>query len=60
MIQIKMTAIAILSKYCVQVEDGHVPFLSHSIVLLMKNGLKVRITKREINGLKVRITKREI
>ncbi|WJX65237.1 hypothetical protein P8452_49919 [Trifolium repens] len=48
MIQIKITAIAILSKYCVQVEDGHVPFLSHSIVLLMKNGLKVRITKREI------------
>jgi len=47
-IQIKMTTIAILSKYCVQVVDGHVPILSHSIVLLMKNGLKVRITKREI------------
>lgn len=45
-IQVKMIAIAILSKYCVQVVDGHVPILSHSIVLLMKNGLKVRITKR--------------
>ncbi|GAU45814.1 hypothetical protein TSUD_115020 [Trifolium subterraneum] len=47
-IQIKMISIAILCKYRVQLEEGHVPSLSHSIVLLMKNGFKVRITKREI------------
>ncbi|CAJ2665295.1 unnamed protein product [Trifolium pratense] len=47
-IQIKMIAIAILCKYRVLLVEDHVPLLSHSIVLLMKNGFKVRITKREI------------
>ncbi|XP_045812564.1 alkane hydroxylase MAH1-like [Trifolium pratense] len=47
-IQIKMIAIAILCKYRVLLVEDHVPILSHSIVLLMKNGFKVRITKREI------------
>lgn len=47
-VQMKMIAIAILSKYCVQLVEGHVATPSHSIVLLMKDGLKVRIRKREI------------
>ncbi|XP_058773098.1 alkane hydroxylase MAH1-like [Vicia villosa] len=45
-IQIKMIAIAILCNYRVLLEEGHIPSLSHSIVLFMKNGLKVRIAKR--------------
>ncbi|CAI8585115.1 unnamed protein product [Vicia faba] len=47
-IQIKMVTVAILCKYHIQVVKGHVPILNHSIVLLMKNGLKVRLAKREI------------
>jgi cytochrome P450 len=47
-IQIKMIAISILCKYRVLLVEGRVPLLSHSIILLMKNGFKVRITKREI------------
>ncbi|CAJ1946607.1 unnamed protein product [Sphenostylis stenocarpa] len=47
-IQIKMVATAILQKYRVQVVEGHDASPNLSIVLLMKNGLKVRITKREI------------
>ncbi|KAK7271644.1 hypothetical protein RJT34_27713 [Clitoria ternatea] len=46
-IQMKMVATAILCKYSVQVVEDHVPMPSLSIVLLMKDGLKVRITKRE-------------
>nr|QFQ50389.1 alkane hydroxylase MAH1 [Vicia faba] len=45
-IQIKMIAVAILCNYRVILEEGHIPSLSHSIVLFMKNGLKVRIAKR--------------
>ncbi|CAI8585131.1 unnamed protein product [Vicia faba] len=47
-IQIKMVTVAILCKYHIQVVKGHVPIPNHSIVLLMKNGLKVRLAKREI------------
>ncbi|XP_020239131.1 alkane hydroxylase MAH1 [Cajanus cajan] len=46
-VQMKMVAAAILLKYRFQVVEGHVAAPSHSIVLLMKDGLKVRITKRE-------------
>ncbi|XP_058773100.1 alkane hydroxylase MAH1-like [Vicia villosa] len=47
-IQIKMVAIAILCNYHIQVVKGDIPTPNLSIVLLMKNGLKVRIKKREI------------
>ncbi|XP_014490136.1 alkane hydroxylase MAH1-like [Vigna radiata var. radiata] len=47
-VQMKMVAAAILSKYCFKVVEGHVPTPTHSIVLLMKNGLKARIMKREV------------
>ncbi|TKY50476.1 Alkane hydroxylase MAH1 [Spatholobus suberectus] len=47
-IQMKMVATAILHKYRVQVVEGYVATPSLSIVLLMKDGLKVKITKREI------------
>lgn len=46
-IKIKMIAIAILCNFPVLSVEGQAPTLIHSIVLLMKNGLKVRITKRE-------------
>lgn len=46
-IQIKMVAAFILSNYRVQVVEGFVATPSLSIVLLMKDGLKVKITKRE-------------
>ncbi|CAL5186280.1 unnamed protein product [Lathyrus oleraceus] len=46
-IQIKMVAVAILCRYHIQVVKGHIPTPNLSIVLLMKNGLKVRITKRQ-------------
>ncbi|CAK8533765.1 unnamed protein product [Lathyrus sativus] len=46
-IQIKMVAVAILCNYHVHVVKGHIPIPNLSIVLLMKNGLKVRIRKRE-------------
>lgn len=46
--QMKMVAAAILSNYRVQVVEGYVATPSLSIVLLMKDGLKVKITKREI------------
>ncbi|KAG4914412.1 hypothetical protein JHK87_051969 [Glycine soja] len=45
-VQMKMVAAAILGKYRFQVVEGHSPTPSHSIVLLMKNGLKARIMKR--------------
>ncbi|KAI5442265.1 alkane hydroxylase MAH1 [Lathyrus oleraceus] len=45
-IQIKMVAVVILCNYRILLEENHVPSLSHSIVLFMKNGLKVRIEKR--------------
>ncbi|XP_061357527.1 alkane hydroxylase MAH1-like [Gastrolobium bilobum] len=47
-IQMKIVATAILSNYRVHVVEGHVATPSLSIVLLMKHGLKVKITKREI------------
>ncbi|KAK7316475.1 hypothetical protein VNO77_35533 [Canavalia gladiata] len=46
-IQLKMVATAILQNYCVHVVEGHVATPSLSIILLMKDGLKVRITRRE-------------
>ncbi|XP_027923041.1 alkane hydroxylase MAH1-like [Vigna unguiculata] len=46
-VQMKMVAAAILNKYCFKVVEGHVATPTHSIVLLMKNGLEARITKRE-------------
>ncbi|KAG5084652.1 hypothetical protein JHK82_052049 [Glycine max] len=45
-VQMKMVAASILRKYRFQVVEGHSPTPSHSIVLLMKNGLKARIMKR--------------
>ncbi|KAJ1388320.1 Cytochrome P450 [Sesbania bispinosa] len=47
-IQMKMVATAILCNYSIQVVEGHCATPRHSIVLLMKHGLKVRITKRGI------------
>ncbi|KAK7316473.1 hypothetical protein VNO77_35531 [Canavalia gladiata] len=47
-IQLKMVATAILCNYRVHVLDGHVATPTLSIVLLMKDGLKVRITKRDV------------
>jgi len=44
--QMKMVATAILLKYRVQVVEGYVAKPNLSIVLLMKDGLKVNITKR--------------
>ncbi|XP_022640896.1 alkane hydroxylase MAH1-like [Vigna radiata var. radiata] len=41
-------AAAILRKYCFKVVEGHVATPTHSIVLLMKNGLKARIMKRDV------------
>ncbi|KAK7316476.1 hypothetical protein VNO77_35534 [Canavalia gladiata] len=46
-VQLKMVATAILQNYSVQVVEGHVATPNVSIVLLMKDGLKVRIKKRE-------------
>ncbi|XP_057444717.1 alkane hydroxylase MAH1-like [Lotus japonicus] len=46
-IQLKMVAAAILRNYRVHPVEDHVPTLSYSFILLMKNGFKVRITKRE-------------
>lgn len=45
-IQLKMVATAVLSKYRIQLVEGHLVTPSNSIVLLMQHGLKVRITKR--------------
>lgn len=45
-IQMKMVACAVLWNYHVQVVEGHQVFPSVAVVLHMKNGLKVRITKR--------------
>ncbi|KAF5733998.1 hypothetical protein HS088_TW16G00439 [Tripterygium wilfordii] len=45
-IQMKMVAIAILCNYHVQVVEGHPVFPANSVLLPMKYGLKVRITKR--------------
>ncbi|KAL1318933.1 hypothetical protein HN51_071211 [Arachis hypogaea] len=45
--QIKMVAASILCNYHIHVVEGHQAIPNHSIVLLMKDGLKVRITKRE-------------
>ncbi|XP_017437564.2 alkane hydroxylase MAH1 [Vigna angularis] len=47
-LQMKMVAAAILRKYCFKVVEDHVATPTHSIVLLMKNGLKARIMKREV------------
>jgi len=46
--QMKMVATAILLKYRVQVVEGYVAKPNLSIVLLMKDGLKVKITKRNL------------
>ncbi|ESW22916.1 hypothetical protein PHAVU_004G005900 [Phaseolus vulgaris] len=47
-IQIKMVATAILHKYRLQVVEGYVAKPNLSIVLLIKDGLKVTIKKREM------------
>ncbi|CAK8533782.1 unnamed protein product [Lathyrus sativus] len=47
-IQVKMVTASILWNYCVHVVEGTCVTPSLSIVLLMKHGLKVKITKREI------------
>ncbi|XP_061357512.1 alkane hydroxylase MAH1-like [Gastrolobium bilobum] len=47
-IQMKIMATAILCNYRIQLVEGHVATPSLSIVLLMKHGLKVKITKRHI------------
>ncbi|WJX70191.1 hypothetical protein P8452_54325 [Trifolium repens] len=47
-IQVKMIAASILWNYCVHVVDVNQVTPNLSIVLLMKHGLKVKITKREI------------
>ncbi|KAK7381432.1 hypothetical protein VNO78_34117 [Psophocarpus tetragonolobus] len=46
-LQMKMVAAAILRKYRFQVVEGHVTAPGHSIILLMKNGLKATIIKRQ-------------
>jgi len=46
-LQVKIVATAILQNYHVQVVEGYVPTPSLSVVLLMKDGFKVKITKRE-------------
>ncbi|XLR65884.1 hypothetical protein S83_016556 [Arachis hypogaea] len=45
-IQLKMVAASILCNYHIHVVEGHQAIPSHSIVLLMKDGLKVRVTRR--------------
>ncbi|XP_027358756.1 alkane hydroxylase MAH1-like [Abrus precatorius] len=47
-IQIKMVITAILCNYRIHVVEANPIIPSHSIVLLMKHGLKVRITKKGI------------
>ncbi|XP_031286422.1 alkane hydroxylase MAH1-like [Pistacia vera] len=46
-IQIKMVAIVIIKNYHVRIVEGHPVSPSDSIVLHMKHGLKVRISKRQ-------------
>jgi len=47
-IQVKMVAASVLWNYCVHVVEDHQVTPSLSIVLLMKHGLKVKISKRGI------------
>ena len=47
-IQMKMIASAIIWNYHVQVVEGHPVSSSISVVLHMKHGLKVRISKRRV------------
>ncbi|MED6207522.1 hypothetical protein PIB30_036583 [Stylosanthes scabra] len=47
-VQMKMVASTILRNYCIQVVENHPTTKAHSIVLLMKHGLKVMITKRNV------------
>ncbi|XP_071733063.1 alkane hydroxylase MAH1-like [Rutidosis leptorrhynchoides] len=44
--QMKIVAATIIYQYHVDVVEGHLVFPSDSILLKMKNGLKVRLTKR--------------
>ncbi|CAJ1946611.1 unnamed protein product [Sphenostylis stenocarpa] len=46
-IQMKIVATSVLRNYQIQVVEGFVARPSLSVVLLMKDGLKVKITKRE-------------
>ncbi|XP_057447396.1 alkane hydroxylase MAH1-like [Lotus japonicus] len=46
-IQLKIIATAVLRNYRVHPVEGHAAIPNFSIVLLMQDGLKVRITKRE-------------
>jgi cytochrome P450 len=47
-IQMKMVASSIIWNYRVQVVEGHPALPSISVVLHMKHGLKVRVTKRDL------------
>ncbi|KAK7365200.1 hypothetical protein VNO80_14073 [Phaseolus coccineus] len=46
-LQVKIVATAILLNYHVQVVEGYVATPNLSVILLMKDGFKVKITKRE-------------
>ncbi|CAJ1946609.1 unnamed protein product [Sphenostylis stenocarpa] len=47
-VQMKMVVASILCKYRFQVVEDHVATPGHSIILLMKNGLKAKILKRQV------------
>ncbi|XP_057443516.1 alkane hydroxylase MAH1-like [Lotus japonicus] len=47
LVQLKMVAATILRNYRIHPVEVHVPIPSYSIILLMKDGFKVRVTKRE-------------
>lgn len=49
LIQLKIVAAAVLCKFHVQVVEGHPVTPRPSVVLRMKHGLKVKLTKRCIN-----------
>lgn len=44
--QVKIVAATIIYHYHVELVEGHLGFPSDSIILQMKNGLKVKLTKR--------------
>jgi len=50
MFVLKMVAVSILSNYHVHLVEGHTISPGVSIVLHMKHGLKVRVTKRSFCG----------
>ncbi|XP_023741232.1 alkane hydroxylase MAH1 [Lactuca sativa] len=46
--QLKIVAATIICHYHVDLVEGHLVFPSNSVILKMKNGLKVTLTKREV------------